>query len=353
MSNPMISVVMSVFNGEEFLDEAVSSILRQTYRDFEFIIIDDGSTDGSAGMLEEYQQRDSRVRVVHQPNSGLVQALNGGCGLAAGKYIARMDADDVAMEDRLAVQVEAMEMNPGIGVLGSAVVFIDAFGGKVAIPRYHPTDSAEIHEALLDGNVIWHPSVLIRASILALVGGYRNIPDAEDYDLWLRVSDHAQLTNLAVPLLKYRVHPGQGSVTRCRKQVFGALACQASALARRSGRPDPLTAGQELTPETLLKMGIGRMSLDTMLARAYLACSRNMGQSGENALAEGMLTTIHSGEFRFAKRWVVADSHLFAAQMHWHGHRRVKALECLVRALVTRPVIVGRPLKRYMKRSRG
>jgi hypothetical protein len=352
MNNRAVSVVMSVFNGEAFLHEAVTSILRQSYRDFEFIIIDDGSTDGSAEMLDEFRRRDSRIRVVHQPNSGLVQALNSGCGLAGGKYIARMDADDVAMEDRLKVQVEAMEMAPDIGVLGSAVVFIDASGEKVDIPRYHPTDSAEIQRALLDGNVIWHPSVLIRTSILALVGGYRNIPDAEDYDLWLRVADHAQLKNLPVPLLKYRVHPGQGSVTRCRKQVFGALACQASAFARRSGRPDPLTSVEVLTPETLLKMGIGKVSLDTTLARAYLACIRNMRQSGESAFATRMLTSICSTEFRFAERWVVADWHLVAAQMHWNGHRRVKALGYLIRALITRPVIVGRPFKRYMNRLR-
>jgi GT2 family glycosyltransferase len=353
MNSPTVSVVMSVFNGEAFLHEAVTSILRQSYKDFEFIIMDDGSTDGSAGMLDDFRRCDSRIRVVHQPNSGLVQALNRGCGLANGKYIARMDADDVAMEERLKVQVEAMEMDLDIGVLGTAVVFIDASGEEVDIPRYHPTDSAEIERALLNGNAIWHPSVLIRTSILKLVGGYRNIPDAEDYDLWLRVADHAQLKNLPMPLLKYRIHPGQGSVTRCRKQVFGALASQASASARRSGRPDPLTTIDDLTPETLLKMGIGKVSLDTTLARAYLACIRNMRQSGESAFAARMFATIDSAEFRFAERWVVADSHLLAAQMHWSGHRRIKALGYLIRALITRPVIAGRPLKIYMNRLRA
>jgi hypothetical protein len=352
MSNPTVSVVMSVFNGEAFLHEAVTSILGQTYEDFEFIIIDDGSTDGSARMLDEFQTLDSRIRLFHQPNAGLVKALNRGCGVARGKYIARMDADDLAMEDRLKVQVETMEMNPEVCVLGSAVEFIDAAGKKMTISRYHPTESCEIQRALLDQNVIWHPTVLIRAAILAFVGGYRNIPDAEDYDLWLRVADHdhAQLKNLSVPLLKYRVHQSQGSVTRCRKQVFGALACQASAVARRSGRPDPLAAANELTPETLSRMGISKVSIDTMLARGYLACIRNMWRSGDNSVASQMLATIHSSECRFAEKWVVADSYLVAAQMHWKEQSWFKSIENLIRAITIRPVIIGRPLKQYLSR---
>jgi hypothetical protein len=128
MTNPTVSVVMSVFNGEPYLHEALESILNQTFRDFEFIIINDGSTDGSATVLESYRKSDSRLRVYHQENRGVGESLNRGCGLAQGKYIARMDADDIATSGRLMRQVEFMEGHPEVDVVGGAVEFIDATG---------------------------------------------------------------------------------------------------------------------------------------------------------------------------------------------------------------------------------
>src|ERR1700722_7292029 len=123
---PQISVVMSVFNGERFLCQAIDSILAQSFRDFEFIIIDDGSVDSTATILRRYKKEDQRVCIYVQSNLGLVESLNRGCALARGKYIARMDADDVALPGRLLRQFEFLEANSEIGIVGGAVQFIDA-----------------------------------------------------------------------------------------------------------------------------------------------------------------------------------------------------------------------------------
>src|SRR5262249_10266218 len=116
--NPKVSVAMSVHNGERFLAEATDSILGQTFRDFELILVDDGSTDGSGAIADAYQRKDTRVRVIHQHKFGLVAALNQACEQARGEYIARMDADDVAIPDRLVRQVAFMDAHPEVAVLG-------------------------------------------------------------------------------------------------------------------------------------------------------------------------------------------------------------------------------------------
>ncbi len=127
---PLVSVVMSVYNGERFLREAIESILSQTFRDFEFIIVNDGSTDGTAGILNSYALSDSRVRVFEQENMGQCASDNRGCSLARGKYIARMDSDDVSMRDRLERQIAFLENHEKVGLLGGAVEIIDDRGRR-------------------------------------------------------------------------------------------------------------------------------------------------------------------------------------------------------------------------------
>src|SRR5262249_39912793 len=139
MSSPAVSVVMSVFNGERYLDEAIGSILSQTFRDFEFIVIDDGSTDSTPQIFAGYPKTDPRTVVHRQAHQGIIAALNAGCSLARGGYIARMDADDVALPERLQRQVEYLESCPKVGVVGSSINIIDADGKLVSITTF-PTD---------------------------------------------------------------------------------------------------------------------------------------------------------------------------------------------------------------------
>jgi len=273
METPLVSVVMSVFNGERFLREAVESILNQSFRDFEFVIIDDGSKDASASILGEYERCDPRVRVYHQQNRGLVESLIRGCALAQGKYIARMDADDVAVRDRLMWQVEFMESNPGVGILGGLVEFIDAAGSRGHPVRY-PLRDAEIQQALLLRRPSFcHPALVLRKEVLVSVGGYRKlfVEAAEDYDLWLRLAEQCELANLGTVILSYRIHPNQLTHLDLDRRVVCGLAAQAAASLRRKGMPDPLNSVKEITPAVLGGLGITEEALERAILRAYRA----------------------------------------------------------------------------------
>lgn len=205
---PMVSVVMPVYNGARWLRPALESISAQTLSSHELVVVDDGSTDATPRILSDHAAQDSRVRVISRPNTGIVGALNDGLAAAHGWFIARMDADDIAAPQRLALQLERFMASPELVGLGSAVTFIDAAGDPVqACPR--PPRHQEIEAALLrgDGGSIIHPAVMFRASSLWLTGGYRPAAQyVEDLDLYLRLARVGTLANLTQSLLRYRVH---------------------------------------------------------------------------------------------------------------------------------------------------
>ena len=286
MAVPVVSVVMSVYNGERFLQDAVESILSQSLRDFEFIVIDDGSTDHSAAILDRYQNSDARLKVCHGEHAGLIESLNRGCALAQGKYIARMDADDVAIKDRLIWQTDFMDAHPEIGIVGGAVEWIDATGKPLVIRRY-PSDDEKIKTTLFQqGCAFWHPTVVLRREVFARAGGYRRVVvDAEDYDLWLRIADHYQLANLENVVLKYRIHPHQVSMRKTAQQTLGMIAAQVAASTRRNGLADPLNSMVAITDETLASLGVTKSMLSRRFASYRRDWIRNMVTAGEYSTA--------------------------------------------------------------------
>jgi len=208
---PPISVVMAVYNSEQTAPESIESILQQTFGDFEFIIVDDGSTDSTEEILHAYARLDNRIKLYTQENLGLIASLNRHCRLAKGRYIARMDADDVSSPDRFEKQFRFLEAHPEIGVLGT---WIQDIGWKdsqgVSWPV--PSDPHVIRWFLLFGNCIAHPSVMMRRDLLERLGYYR--PEAlhvEDYDLWIRASEVTELANMSEVLLRYRLSEGSVS----------------------------------------------------------------------------------------------------------------------------------------------
>ncbi len=205
-ANPRLTVLMSVYNSDKFLGRAVESILNQTYKDFEFIIINDGSTDNSSRILKEYEQTDKRIRVYDQQNKGLIDSLNRGCRLARGEYIARMDADDISLPERLEKQIDFLKRHVEIGILGTWTEIIDTQGNHKYIKR-RPVSSKLIEWSLLFKNSIAHPSVMMRRDIIEKLNYYR--PQAhhiEDYDLWTRAIEVTQIANLPSILLLHRIH---------------------------------------------------------------------------------------------------------------------------------------------------
>lgn len=203
--SPLVTVLMSVYNGEKYLCEAIESILNQTFGDFEFIIINDGSTDMTARILNSYQQKDRRIRVIHKTNSGIVDSLNKGLQLCRGTYIARMDADDISLPQRLEKQFLFMESHANIGICGT---WVRTFGGKHECIFEYPLNDATLRCLLLFTNTFAHPTVMIRKDFLSSfsLSYSSDYPHAEDYELWVRCSRHFAMANIPEMLLLYRLH---------------------------------------------------------------------------------------------------------------------------------------------------
>ena len=184
---PVVSVVLPVFNAAATLRQAVDSILAQDFVDFELLLVDDGSTDGSREIVTDYATRDRRVRaMLHDANVGLPATLNEALREARGRYVARMDADDESLPHRLRVQVEFMNMHPRVAVAGSYVYFMGARSDFDRLVEF-PTGPAVVSDALRSRNCIYHPTVILRREEILGLGGYREeFRNAEDYDLWLR-----------------------------------------------------------------------------------------------------------------------------------------------------------------------
>lgn len=206
VSLPEISVVMAVFNGEKFLAEAIESILFQTFENFEFIIIDDGSSDGTREILEHYQSVDSRIRHVAQDNVGLTQSLNNGLALCRGQLVARMDADDISMPTRLQEQIAVFESDPELLLLSTDMEVIDEAGSCVGL--YHlPETYEEIRWCSIFKNPFSHPSAMFRIDDSSKRYEYDpSFKTTQDYDLWERMLCEHRAMNLPSPLIRYRRH---------------------------------------------------------------------------------------------------------------------------------------------------
>jgi glycosyltransferase involved in cell wall biosynthesis len=229
-------VVLPVYNAGAYLAQAIESILAQTYREFEFIILDDGSTDDSLAIIERFAARDRRIRYVSRPNAGLVATLNEGLSMARGEYVARMDADDVCQPWRFARQLELLDRDASLALCGSAVNVIDGQGRPAGFDRVENED-ATIKLSLLWECPLNHPSVMYRRSAVVAVGGYRSIgiardSYAEDYDLWIRLAGQGRYANLPEPLLNYRWHGGNICLRHREQQAESALEIAAAHVLR-------------------------------------------------------------------------------------------------------------------------
>jgi glycosyltransferase involved in cell wall biosynthesis len=200
----LVSVVMPVYNGGPYVARAIDSVLAQAFSDFEFIIVNDGSTDDTESVIRSYA--DPRIRLITQPNHGFVFSLNRGIQLAKGVYIARMDADDISAPKRLSTQLALLESRPSIGVVGTAIIRIDE-SGRPLCTEYFLANDAELRQDLALRCPFAHGSVIMRRDLVQQVGGYRQeFWLAEDYDLWRRMAAVGELANSLEPLYFYREH---------------------------------------------------------------------------------------------------------------------------------------------------
>jgi len=220
-----VSIIMSVYNGERYLSEAVNSILNQTFNDFEFIIVNDASTDDIWGILNQY--KDKRISIINNiENVGLTKSLNKGIQASKGKYIARMDADDISMPQRIALQVDFMERNENIAILGTDYYPIDELGRRTQAKLDRPITSEEIRKNIFLYNPFIHSSLMIRKTVLDEFGGYdKRFELAQDYELSLRILSRYEGYNLPKILVAFRICKEKLNIKQARKQIyFGILA---------------------------------------------------------------------------------------------------------------------------------
>jgi len=244
----VISVVMSAYNAEFFIKQAIESVLKQEFNDFELILVDDGSTDNTASIYGTFQ--DQRLIIVkNEENCGQTFSLNRGIKRAQGRYIARVDADDIAAPDMLQKMFEFLERSPQTAILGTSKKLIDPTGSVIREFR-PPVDNQEIQKTLLTWNCLPHNGMIYRADCLKVIGCYdESIKLAQDYDLALRLSEPWDAANLPEFLYEYRWHDHMISVDKREYQDFSSKRIREIAIIRRLQLGKNLLFNKELAPD--------------------------------------------------------------------------------------------------------
>jgi glycosyltransferase involved in cell wall biosynthesis len=236
-SSPVLSVILPVYNGLPYLRQAIESVLTQSFNDFELIVINDGSSDGSQALLETFS--DPRIRIVQQENRGLAATLNIAISKAGGRYIARQDQDDICLPGRFEKQVGFLEANAGVMLLGTAAEIWQGDSRTERVMR-HAADGPALKFGLLFNNYFVHSSVMLRRSAFDRMGGYsedkaRQPP--EDYELWSRIAREFDVANLSDVLMAYREVPGSMSRTGNRPFLKNLVQICAENMAIACGSP--------------------------------------------------------------------------------------------------------------------
>lgn len=264
MPQPSISVAMSVYNNADHLALAIESILAQSFADFEFLILNDGSTDGSAAIIDHYAVADKRIRAIHRDNKGLIASLNQLLDEARAPIIARMDGDDIAEPTRFARQIAFLNENPDYGVTSTWSHDIDGDGCRYTVAgKEPPVTHEDFLAAIDDGPLLCHPSTMFRRNLVLQVGGYHAaFKHCEDYDLWLRLAGVTKLGSIPERLMHYRHTLGQVSSRHIVVQQYGVAVSWFAHREREAGRADPTETLADLPVLGGLDALFGRPGVD-------------------------------------------------------------------------------------------
>ncbi|HYI14557.1 MAG TPA: glycosyltransferase [Thermomicrobiales bacterium] len=264
-----MTVLMPVYNGERYIREAIDSILVQTHPHFEFLIINDGSTDSTPAILDDYAARDPRVRVIHQANIDQPATLNRGLLEARHDWVAIIDHDDISRPQRLERQALTLAQNPGVRVVGTYGVEITSEGTEFGLIAFGPTSVSDYHTRRRRNE--WmsfiHASVVVHRPTILALGGYRaSFGSAADSDLWSRVADDHPVIVVPEYLVEYRVHLGSMSFKRFFEQQRVVRLIRACQGARRSGQPEPTLAEMTVNERGPLYLGqLNNRRFDSMM----------------------------------------------------------------------------------------
>lgn len=231
MQTPKVSIIMSVYNGEEFLKDSILSVLNQTYKDFEFIIVNDGSTDNSLEIIEDLQKSDGRIRIINNnQNLGLTKSLNLGLLESKGEYIARLDAGDISLPERIEKQADFLDNNKDIGLVGTWMYIINAKGDIINEIKY-PTEDKKIRKALINYNPFAHSSIMLRRSILPKIDIYNEeYKYAQDYKLYIDLYHYTEFANISMTLVEYRKSSNSITSRKNKKQMSFANKARINAI---------------------------------------------------------------------------------------------------------------------------
>lgn len=215
MEKPKISVLMTVYNDQKYLSIAIESILSQSFKNYEFIIVNDGSIDDSLKIIEKYKEKDKRIIIINNTtNIGITKSLNKGLLYCKGKYIARMDSDDWSFPDRLQKQYDFMQKNSYLGLSGGTIEVCDKNLNKLNVREYPLTDNS-IRNIIFRYSPFAHSATIWKAKLMKMVGGYNsNIPLSQDCELYFKIGQYAKFGNLNTRLIKLRMHKNSSSVSK-------------------------------------------------------------------------------------------------------------------------------------------
>jgi hypothetical protein len=344
METPLVSVAMVVCNAERFLAEAIESVLDQTFRDFEFVIVDFGSTDASQAIVRSYRAKDDRIQFHVIPHCNLSEARNDCCFRARGKYLALLDADDVALPERLMRQVEYLESHPEIGILGGANDLIDESGRWLGAIACRENDRA-LRKAVQNCSPFCASTVTMRVEAFRAVGGYRRAfaDTAEDYDLWRRIMERCQAAKLCEVLARYRLHPDQIGGRKLRQLSLGQCVARASAMMRSQGKVDPVDSADCIRPELLSQLGVTEEEAENTLLTAYSTRVLNSLRvsSGNPALplVNEMLEAL--AQSKHVRGSVAAEAWFTAARAYYRQGDIAKACRAAAKAAIVHPSFVA------------
>jgi len=245
MKKPMVTILMPVYNGQKYLKEVMKSIVNQTFRNFEFLIINDGSIDKTEKILEQYKEKDVRIKVLNRKqNIGLTKSLNEGLKIARGEYIARIDVDDISEPGRFEKQVKYLDKHPEVSFIGTWSYIIDE-NGKIVGKERVPIEDREIRKKLIESNQFFSSSVMFRKECAKKVGFYREeFIRSQDYDIALRISEKYKVANIPEFLCRRRIHPFSITVQKRNEQCKFAELAKTLAIERKLYGKDSLAKSE-------------------------------------------------------------------------------------------------------------
>jgi hypothetical protein len=317
-ATPAVSVIMDVCNGAPFLDEALASLAAQTFTDFDIVLCAHGISAEASETLRRWQARESRLRVIAAERTTLSRAHNIAARAARGVLLARLDADDIALPDRLRIQHRILSENPNLALLGSAAEIMDKGGRRLCTISNRETDR-EIRDQLRRSCPLLHSSVMMRADAFWKAGGYREgLNLSEDYDLYARILDFAQAANVAQPLLRYRLHKNSLTSQQPQRMAISNYCVRAATIARREGGCEPFLDGVPSLRRAQLIFGLSRSEVahrvrsigwQSRVSRRLLALPAPLPAAQLRALALALgLRPAYSALFRWSARLAAARS---------------------------------------------